>query len=126
MKFRRLALGFGLSALVLAGAAVAAQTPQARPPAPTPAGNRDTGRKLFMSKGCFECHGNEAQGGVAGPRLGPAAISFARLSYVRQPTGDMPPYTTKVLSERDLADIYAFLESVPKPPPVSAIPLLAP
>ena len=116
-----------LVVFLLAGAGLLAQAPQPRQAAAAaPAGTRDTGRKLFISKGCFECHGNEAQGGVAGPRLGPAAISFARLSYVRKPTGDMPPYTTKVLSERDLADIYAFLESVPKPPPVSAIPLLAP
>lgn len=101
---------------------VAAQTR----PAPAPAGRPDVGRTLFMKNGCFQCHGAEAQGGAAGPRLGPAAISFARLSYVRKTTGEMPPYTTKVLSDRDLADIYAFLESLPKPAPVSSIPLLAP
>ena len=54
------------------------------------------------------------------------ALPGARLSYVRKTTGEMPPYTTKVLSDRDLADIYAFLESLPKPAPVSSIPLLAP
>ena len=97
-----------------------------RPAPSVPAGRADVGRTLFTKNGCFQCHGNEAQGGAAGPRLGPGAISFARLSYVRKPAGDMPPYTTKVLSERDLADIYAFLESLPKPAPVSAIPLLAP
>ncbi len=101
---------------------VAAQTR----PVPVPAGRPDVGRTLFMKNGCFQCHGAEAQGGAAGPRLGPAAIPFTRLSYVRKPTGEMPPYTTKVLSDRDLADIYAFLESLPKPAPVSSIPLLAP
>ena len=113
--------------LVLAGATLVARSAQTRLPAPTaPAGNAEKGRKLFVTYGCFQCHGNEAQGGAAGPRVGPGAISFARLSYVRRPAGDMPPYTIKVLSERDLADIYAFLESLPKPAPVSAIPLLAP
>jgi ubiquinol-cytochrome c reductase cytochrome c subunit len=36
----------------------------------------------------------------------------------------MPPYTAKVLSDADLADIYAFLQSVPAPPKVDSIPLL--
>jgi mono/diheme cytochrome c family protein len=93
---------------------------------PPSAGRADVGRTLFTKNGCYQCHGREAQGGAAGPRLGPGAIPLARLQYVRKPTGDMPPYTTKVLSDRDLADIYAFLESLPKPPAVSSIPLLRP
>jgi hypothetical protein len=36
----------------------------------------------------------------------------------------MPPYTAKVLSDSELADIYAFLRSVPKPPNAQSIPLL--
>lgn len=125
MKARTLLVVACLS-LAAAGVRVAAQTAAPRPAAPVPAGRADVGRTLFMKNGCFLCHGAEAQGGAAGPRLGPAAISFARLSYVRKTTGEMPPYTTKVLSDRDLADIYAFLESLPKPAPVSSIPLLAP
>jgi hypothetical protein len=38
----------------------------------------------------------------------------------------MPPYTEKVLSAQDMADIYAFVRARPRPPAVSAIPLLAP
>ena len=91
-----------------------------------PAGNAQTGRKLFTSDGCFQCHGLEAQGGLgAGPRLGPRPIAFAAFEkYIRQPTGQMPPYTAKVVSEKDLADIYAFLQSVKQPPAVKDIPLL--
>ena len=91
-----------------------------------PAGNAQTGRKLFTSDGCFQCHGLEAQGGVGtGPRLGPRPIAFAAFEkYIRQPTGQMPPYTAKVVSEKDLADIYAFLQSVKQPPAVKDIPLL--
>jgi hypothetical protein len=33
----------------------------------------------------------------------------------------MPPYTTKVLSDTDLADIYAFLQSVPAAPATPAL-----
>ena len=48
-----------------------------------------------------------------------------RLAYqVRSPRDEMPPYTAKVLSDADLADIYAFVQSVPQPPKVDSIPLL--
>jgi mono/diheme cytochrome c family protein len=100
--------------------ALAAQTPT------PPPGNAQTGRKLFENYGCYQCHGREAQGGLGtGPRLGPKPIAFAAVQrYVRQPTGQMPPYTAKVVSDMDLADIYAFLQSVKQPPAVKEIPLL--
>jgi len=101
---------------------------QTAPPsaAAVPAGNAETGRKLFVSDGCYQCHGYEAQGSTAtGPRLGPRPISFAAFSrYVRQPTGQMPPYTTKIVSDTELAHIHAFLRALPEPPTVQSIPLL--
>jgi hypothetical protein len=36
----------------------------------------------------------------------------------------MPPYTAKVLSGSELADIYAFLQSRPQPPALDSVPLL--
>jgi mono/diheme cytochrome c family protein len=87
----------------------------------------EAGATLYRKTGCFQCHVNEGQGGPQGPRLGPNPIPFARfVQYVRKPRGDMPPYTDKVISEDELAAIYAFLESRPRPPAVSTIPLLAP
>jgi|SRR6266545_1084666 len=87
----------------------------------------DAGAALYKKNGCYECHVNDAQGGPQGPRLGPNPIPFPRfVAYVRNPTGDMPPFTAKVISEQDLASIYAFLQSRPAPPPVKDIPLLAP
>jgi len=38
----------------------------------------------------------------------------------------MPTYTDSVMSDQDLADVYAFLEARAQPPEVSSIPLLAP
>src|SRR5580700_2068318 len=90
-----------------------------------PAGNPQNGRKLFASVGCYECHGFEGQGGAAGARLAPKPIAFAAFSkYVRQPANQMPPYTTKVVTDAELADIYAFLASIAPPPPAGSIPLL--
>jgi cytochrome c553 len=102
------------------------QTAPAPSTAAAPAGNAETGRKLFVSDGCYQCHGYEAQGSTAtGPRLGPRPISYAAFSrYVRQPTGQMPPYTTRIVPDTDLAHIYAFLRALPEPPTVQSIPLL--
>jgi mono/diheme cytochrome c family protein len=85
------------------------------------------GATLFHRNGCFQCHANEGQGGTQGPRIGPNPVPFARFSwYVRNPSGDMPPYTAVVMSDQDLADVYAFLQARPQPPPVDTIPLLVP
>jgi len=44
--------------------------------------------------------------------------------YTRHPTGQMPPYTEAVLPDKELSDIYAFLQSLKPPPAVKDIPLL--
>jgi len=99
---------------------------QATGPTPTPAGNADAGRQTFAKKGCYACHGREGQGSpTTGPRLGPNPTAFAAFTrYVRAPRGQMPPYTEKVLSDTELADIYAFLRA--RPPAVSIDTLLPP
>jgi len=104
---------------------LAAQAPP-RPATAAPAVNAAEGKKQYASVGCYQCHGYEAQGSNAtGPRLGPRPMPFAAFSrYVRQPSGQMPPYTAKVLSDSDLANIYAFVQS--RPEPAKEIPLLRP
>ena len=90
-------------------------------------GNTENGKKLFLAYGCYECHGRQGAGAAIAPRIGPPALSWAGvLRYVRAPTGQMPPYTAKVVSDQDLADIYAYLQSIPKSPDYKTLPLLAP
>jgi len=93
-------------------------------PAETPAGNAENGKQLFNRNGCYECHGREGQGSsMTGPRIAPDPIPFDVLArYVRKPTGEMPPYTAKVVSDQELADIYAFLQSRPHPPAAKNVP----
>jgi ubiquinol-cytochrome c reductase cytochrome c subunit len=113
--------------LVLAVAGSAAQLLAQQPATPlVPRGSAEEGKKLYVAYGCYQCHGYEAQGSSAtGPRLGPQPIAWAAFSrYVRQPTGQMPPYTTKVVPDTDVAHIYAFVQARPAPPPVRSIPLL--
>jgi mono/diheme cytochrome c family protein len=102
-----------------------AQASNAAPKAAASSGNAENGKKLFLSDGCYECHGRQAQGGAAGPRLGPGPLPLAAiLKYVRQPSGQMPPYTAKVISDAELADVYAYLQSLPQPPKPDSLPAL--
>ena len=111
-----------LAALVLAAAVAAAQTPSQTPPA----GNADTGKKLFVSFGCWTCHGYEGQGG-AGPRIAPRPLPLAAFTaYVRRPPERMPIYPERLVSDEDLGHIHAYLQSRPMPPPIESIPLLQP
>ena len=47
-------------------------------------------------------------------------------SFVRTSSREMPPFREAVLSDADLADIYAYLQSIPKPPDVRSLPQLNP
>jgi mono/diheme cytochrome c family protein len=94
---------------------------------PAAAANLSNGQRLFVRDGCYECHGYLGQGSTStgGTRLGPPQIPLsAFVSYVREPTGQMPPYTAKVISSEDLADIYNFLKTVPPPPSLKSIVIL--
>jgi len=114
--------------LVAHVAAVAQTAPAAKPAqSAAPPGRVDAGGALYKKVGCYQCHANEAQGGLSGPRIGPNLFPFARFSeYIRKPTGEMPPYTPKVLSDQDVADIYAWVQARPRPPAVNTLPQLAP
>jgi ubiquinol-cytochrome c reductase cytochrome c subunit len=102
---------------------------QAAPPA-TPGvtertGNPENGKKVFINYYCYACHGTVGQGGRDGARIAPNPPSIATITrYIRKPTGQMPPYTSKVLSDQDIADIYAFLKTIPASPAPRNIPLL--
>ena len=78
-----------------------------------------------MKKGCYSCHGYDGHGGVA-PKLAPRpipAVSF--IAIVRHPPpSTMPTYSPKVMSDAELMDVWAYLKSIPEPPPVKNIPLL--
>jgi ubiquinol-cytochrome c reductase cytochrome c subunit len=92
-----------------------AQEPKA---ANAPAGNAENGKLIFMKDGCYQCHGREGQGSnMSGPRIAPNPPPLeVILGYVRKPSGEMPPYTAKVISDQELTDIYAYLVSRPHPP----------
>jgi mono/diheme cytochrome c family protein len=118
-----------LSALLVAGLTAGLVLPaargQQREPTAQPAGNAENGKRGFTFYGCSACHGYSGHGGV-GPRLATTSLSIeALMKYVRQPRGVMPRYATESqISDATLADIYAFLKSIPPPPDPKTIPLL--
>src|SRR6266508_6185164 len=76
----------------------------------------DRGKQIYMKVGCYQCHGREAQGASTGPRLGPDPLPLAAFTRaVRTPRNEMPPYTARVLSDAEIADVYAFVSARPRP-----------
>jgi len=89
------------------------------------AGNAEAGKRIYMKNGCYQCHGTVGQGTIAGARIGPPPLSAQGLiRYVRRPAGQMPAFTEKVMPDRELTDVYAYLKTIPPPKPSKDVPLL--
>jgi ubiquinol-cytochrome c reductase cytochrome c subunit len=97
-----------LAALVICRTGALAQS------APPP-GDAVNGKRVYMADGCYQCHGNVGQGSrPTGPHLAPNPVPYeAFAAQVRRPVNTMPPYTSVVLSDQELADIYAYLLTIP-------------
>lgn len=89
------------------------------------AASPEKGKAAYLKNGCWQCHGFAAQGGTAGPKLAPDPKPVEYYSvFVRNSAGSMPPYPAAILSNEDLADIHAWLRTIPKPADYRSIPLL--
>jgi len=93
-----------------------------------PTGDPANGKRLYLADGCFECHGRAGQGGTfnyATPALAQIALPVdSFIAFLREAPNDMPSFSSTVLSDKDAADIHAFLQSLPGPRPAKDIPLL--
>jgi len=87
------------------------------------------GKAAFMKYGCWQCHGIEGQGSSAtslGKVLAPDPKPLETfVAFVRSTNRTMPPYSEKVLPNEDLADMHAYLASIPKAKDHKSIPLLS-
>jgi len=94
----------------------------------SPPGDASRGKQLYLADGCFTCHGRSGQGGAyngPAPILARTAMPFDGFkAELRDPANDMPAYSDAVLSDKDIADIYAFVESLPGPRPAKDIGIL--
>jgi mono/diheme cytochrome c family protein len=93
-----------------------------------PPGNAANGKTLYLAQGCFTCHGRAGQGGALNgpaPSLAKTEMPFEGFAgQLRDPANDMPAYSKALLSDQDVADIYAYVESVPGRQSPKDIPLL--
>jgi mono/diheme cytochrome c family protein len=100
-------------AVALFGAA-ASTTAQAQD---APPGDAANGKRLFLADGCFTCHGRAGQGGAyngPAPILAQTALPFDGFKgQIRNPVNEMPAFSDANLSDKDIADIYAFVRSLP-------------
>jgi mono/diheme cytochrome c family protein len=113
---RRRSLAMLLTVASMCAAAAHAQNAR-------PVGDAANGKRIYMADGCALCHGTVGQGGRGtGPHIAPGPLPFeAFAGQVRRPANAMPAYTTVVLSDRDLGDIYAYLLTIaPLPDPQAA------
>ena len=116
---KTLAVSLAVAALIspLAGGAFAQEA--------APKGDAVHGKTVYVADGCWQCHGYQGQGG-AGPKLAPAPLPYeAVFRQLRKPRGVMPVYTHVTTPDQDVADIYAYLQTVPKAKTVADIPALA-
>ncbi len=111
----------GLFAAVLLGAASAGAQD-------APAGDVAHGKVVFLKEACFTCHGRVGEGGGyegPAPVLAHTALPFDGFrAQIRNPVNDMPAYSDAVLSDQDIADIYAFVKSLPGPRSPKDFPIL--
>lgn len=93
-----------------------------------PKGDPANGKKIYLAAGCYQCHGRVGQGGMmtgVSPILAQTKMPYpAFIRQLRNPINDMPPYPANLLADQEMADIYAFLQSLPGRRAVKEIPIL--
>ena len=110
--FKRLAVTACTVTAVWVSASVVGRAQDAPPP-----GDGANGKTVYLKLGCFTCHGRSGQGGAYN---GPAPIlAHTQLPFdgfkgqLRNPSNDMPAYSDAVVSDKEIADIYAFVTALP-------------
>jgi len=111
------AVAFGAGICAIAQTQTPAQAQAQAQAQDEPRGDAGNGKRIYLALGCFTCHGRSGQGGAyngPAPILASTALPFDGFKgQIRNPANDMPAYSDAVLSDKDVADIYAFVKSLP-------------
>ena len=90
-----------------------------------PAPSAERGKTLYLTAGCKHCHGTVGQGSAAGRRLAPRPLPAAAITqFIRANGTNMPAYSETLLNDAAVADIAAYLSSIPASAPADSIPAL--
>jgi mono/diheme cytochrome c family protein len=122
MRKAAIALNAALMAVAVCIGSAGATRAQDAPP-----GDAAEGRRLYVAVGCFLCHGRAGQGGAMNgpvPILAKTQLPFEGFKgQLRQPINDMPAYSEALMPDKQVADIYAFVQSLPGPRPTRDMPI---
>ncbi|WP_426439959.1 c-type cytochrome [Bradyrhizobium genosp. P] len=128
MNISQSVIRFGAVAAIAATFAAGGAVVVSRADDAPPAGDPVNGKRLYLADGCFECHGRAGQGGrfnYQTPALAQIALPVDSFTaFLREAPNDMPSFSEQVLSDKDAADIHAFLSSLPGPRDAKDIPIL--
>ena len=85
-------------------------------------GNPINGQALFFEMGCNVCHGDRGEG-LVGPTISMTVVPLDRvIEQYRQPLEAMTAFPPEEISDEEIADIYAWLQTVERPPDDLVIP----
>ena len=85
-------------------------------------GNPVRGQELFFSLGCNVCHGDRGEG-LVGPTIARTVVPLDRvIEQYRQPFEAMTAFPPEEVSDEEIADIFAWLQTVERPPDDLVIP----
>jgi mono/diheme cytochrome c family protein len=114
-----------IAVIVAVFSAAVSMTAQAQD---APPGDVANGKRMYLADGCFTCHGRAGQGGAfngPAPRLAQTIMPFDGFKgQIRNPVNDMPAFSDANLSDKDIADIFAFVRSLPGPRSAKDIAIL--
>lgn len=85
-------------------------------------GNPVNGQNLFFSMGCNVCHGDRGEG-LVGPTIAKTVVPLDRVvEQYREPLEAMTAFPPDQISDEEIADVYAWLQTVERPPAAQEIP----
>lgn len=85
------------------------------PPAELEPGDPERGQQVFFQNGCNVCHGDTGEGGI-GPTIAQTGLSVGQMiDQYRNPRGVMPAFNPDVVTDQQVADVHAWLQTLPLP-----------
>ena len=73
------------------------------------------GKDAWTAHNCKSCHGPNGEGKYCAPRAGDGRPLDAWLKQVRTPFATMPRFRADQLSDADITDMWAYMQTLPKP-----------